>query len=45
MHDKTILKGLEDTWLQEGSNGLPLGGSIKKKSLKKMMYPAEISWK
>ena len=35
MHDKRLLEAQESTWYQEGSNGLPLGGSNKKKNSKK----------
>ena len=43
MHDKRLLKDQKITLYQEGSNGLPLDGSNKKKSLEKWKNLAEIS--
>ena len=37
MHNKNLPKGLENSRLKRGSHWLPLGGSIKKRSLEKMV--------
>ena len=42
MHEGKLPKGLENPWLQGGSNGLPLEVSNKKRSLEKRMNLAEI---
>ena len=40
MHEEKLLHGLENPWLQEGSNGLPLGGPTREKSLEEITIPA-----
>ena len=45
MHEGKLPKGLENPWLQEGSNGLPLEVPNKERNLRKKTIPAEISQK
>jgi len=45
MHEKKLPHGLENPWLQEDINGLPLDGLTREESLEKMSVPARLPQK